>query len=187
MPKVIDILVILTFMDLVSLGFFHGMARLLGGLIAVYGGTIFAAWFYRAVADAVRSLIPEVTRATVELAAFLVLFFGFAIVVSVAATRTMGQMSLPRRLRILDTLGGIALGVIVAALSVIVAVMFLTFSFQVMDRLSYGGSSPFLRWLQDSIDGSVLVPMFLDMAPFFTRTISPWIPGDLPPALRQVG
>lgn len=186
MPNVIDILVVLTFMGLVSLGFFHGMARLLAGLGAVYGGAIFATWFYRALADAIQGLVSEVTQATGELAAFLILFLGFAIVASVASTRTMGRVSLPRRLRILDTLGSVVLGLTVAALSIVVAVMFLTFSFQVMDRLSYGGSSPFLRWLQDSIDASVLVPVFLDMAPFFTRTISPWIPGDLPPALRRV-
>jgi hypothetical protein len=79
------------------------------------------------------------------------------------------------------------LGVIVAALAVIVTVMLLSFSFQVMDQLSYGGSSAFLRRLQDGMDDSALVPIFLRFAPFFVDTIAPWIPGDLPPALRRAG
>ncbi len=185
MPNVIDFIVIIAFMGMVSLGFFHGLARLVLALVAVYFGAIFAASFYRTLADAVRGSGIDLTRPTSELLSFLLLFFGFALVASVAATRTMGRLSLPRRLRILDTVGGVALGVVVATLAVVVTVMLLSFSLQVMDQLSYGGSSSFLRHLQNGIDDSVLVPFFLRLAPFFNRTISPWIPGGLPPALRR--
>lgn len=184
MPYVFDVFVLIAFMGLVALGFFHGLVRLFASALAVYFGAIFAATFYRPLADAIVSVTPRMGPATGELAAFLLLFIGFAIIFAVGVSRWIGKLSLPRRLEILDTIGGLLMGVIVGVVAVTVTVMLLSFSLQVMDRVSLNASGPLLRFLQDGIDGSVLIPVFLRIAPFFVRLISPFIPGDVPPILR---
>jgi uncharacterized membrane protein required for colicin V production len=185
MSYVFDVFVLIAFMGLVALGFFHGLARLVAGALAVYCGAIFAAIFYRPLADSVVSLIPTMGPATGELASFLLLFIGFAVIFAIGVSRWIGKLSLPRRLEILDTIGGLLMGVIVGVVAVTVTVMLLSFSLQVMDRVSLNSSSPLQRFLQDGIDESVLIPVFLRIAPFFVRLISPFIPGDIPPILRR--
>lgn len=187
MPYLFDVFVLIAFMGLVALGFFQGLARLVAGALAVYFGAVFAATFYRPLTDSVVSLVPTMGRATGELATFLVLFIGFALIFAVGMSRWIGKLSLPRRLRILDTIGGALMGIIVGAVAVTVTVMLLSFSLQVMDRVSLNASSPLQRILQDGIEESVLVPVFLRIAPFFVRLISPFFPGDIPPILRRTG
>ncbi|HEV2107229.1 MAG TPA: CvpA family protein [Thermomicrobiales bacterium] len=186
MPNVFDVFVVIAFMGLVTLGFFHGLARLAASAFAVYFGAIFAAAFYRPLTDSLISLVPAMGRGTGELATFLVLFIGFALVFSIGVSRWMGKVSLPRCLRILDTIGGALMGVIVGGLAVTVTVMLLSFSLQVMDRVTLNASSPWQRFLQGGIEDSALVPIFLHVAPFFVRLIAPLIPGDVPPILRRV-
>ncbi len=186
MPNVFDVFVTIAFMGLVTLGFFHTLARLAATALAVYFGAIFAAAFYRPLTDSLISLVPAMGRSTGELATFLLLFIGFALVFSIGVSRWMGKISLPRRLRILDTIGGALMGMIVGGLAVTVTVMLLSFSLQVMDRVSLNASSPLQRFLQDGIEDSTLVPIFLRFAAVFVRLISPVIPGVVPPILRRV-
>jgi len=186
MPNVFDVMIVATFMALVGVGFFNGVSRLAAAIVAVYFGAVLAAVFYRAVTDAAMSIIPGMGRTTGELAMFFLLFLGFSTGLTVMMARWLGGLTFPRRIRILDNIGGAMLGILVAGLALTVSAMLLAVSLQVLNRVAGSGSSPLGNFFENGIERSALVPVFLRLAPYFIRTISPWFPGGLPPILRRV-
>ncbi len=187
MPNVFDIIILITFMALVGVGFFNGVTRLTAAIVAVYFSAILAAVFYRALTTAAVDIIPGMDQVTGELAIFLLLFLGFSVTFTVAMARWLSGMKIPRRLRILDNIGGALLGIVVAAITLTVTSMVLEFSVQVMDRVVSSGTSNAADLIDSGIRGSALVPVFLRLAPFFVQAIAPWFPGGVPPILERVG
>lgn len=187
MPNVFDIIIVVTFMGLVGFGFFNGVTRLSAAIIAVYFGAILAAVFYRALTGAMMEIIPGMGRVTGELAIFFLLFLGFSVAFTITMARWLSGMKIPRRLRILDNIGGALLGIVVAGLALTVSSMMLAISLQVMNRVVSSGTSNVADLLDGGIQGSALVPVFLRLAPFFVQAIAPWFPGGVPPILERVG
>ncbi|MBA2755780.1 MAG: CvpA family protein [Chloroflexota bacterium] len=187
MPNFFDIVILISFMALVGAGFFNGVTRLSAAIVAVYFGAILAAVFYRPLTTAAIDVMPSIGRVTGELVVFFMLFLGFSVAFTVAMARWLGGMRLPRRLRILDNIGGALLGIVVAGLALTVTSMLLAITLQVMNQVVSSGSSPAANLLDGGIRGSALVPVFLRLAPFFVQAIAPWFPGGVPPILERVG
>ena len=182
-----DFLIIVTFLAIIGLGFFNGITRVTSAIIAFYFGAVFAAAFYRTVAEFARQYVVTMGLQTGYLVFFLLLFFLFSIAFTIIISRWLGEVRLPRRLEILDNIGGAALGVIVSGLAMTLAAMLLAITLQALNQtLAFAGSDALLGFFRNQIDRSTLVPIFLRMAPFFARLLSFWFPGGLPPILSGV-
>jgi hypothetical protein len=145
---------------------------------------VFAAAFYDPLSDQARDLLTTMDDQTGQLVFFLVLFFAFSALMTVVVSRWLGEVRLPRRLQVFDNIGGAALGVVVSGLAMTLAAMMLAITLQALNQtLDVSGNDAILTRFRGQIDGSTLVPIFLRMAPFFARLISPWFPGGLPKIL----
>ena len=183
----LDIFIVCAFMAIIGLGFFNGITKVTAAMVAIYFGTISAATFYRPTTDMVREVMPTMSRVTGELAAFFVLFVGFSAVFTVMLSRWMGDVRFPRRIAVLDNIGGAALGVVASGLAITLGAIALAVMLQALNStVVISGQDPALSLLRRQIQDSSLVPHFLRMAPFFLDVISPWFPGGLPPILNGV-
>jgi len=182
----LDFAILGFFMGIIGLGFFNGISRVTASIIAIYFGAIVSAAFYRGITDFVRTELISVGTRTGQLTIFGLVFLVFSILLTVVLSRWLGDVKLPRRITILDNIGGAALGIVVSGLAMTLAALVLTIMLQAINHVATGGSGPLLETLQDQVRSSSLVPMFLRMAPFFMRSLSPWFPGGLPPILNVV-
>ena len=184
MFNAMDFVIIIAFLAIIGLGFFNGVTRVTSAIIAIYFGSVLAAAFYRPLSDAVRAHITTMGRETGYLVFFLLLLFVFSTAFTIVVSRWLQGFRLPRRIEILDNIGGAALGVIVSALATTLAAMLLAITLQALNQtFVVAGRDTVVRFVRAQIDGSTLVPVFLDLAPFFTRLLAPWFPGGLPPIL----
>lgn len=187
MLNALDMFIIGTFLAVIAVGFFNGVTRVTAAIIAIYFGAIMAATFYRPVTDVAREQLPTMTVNTGHLFFFILLFTTFSAVFAWLIARWLGDLKLPRRLEILDNVGGAALGVVVSGLAVTLAAMLLAIMLQALNQtFGSGANGSMVGFVSDQITGSALVPVFLRMAPFFSRIISPWFPSGLPPILDAV-
>jgi len=183
----IDYFIVFTFMAIIGVGFFNGVTRVAAAIFAIYFGSIFAAAFYRPLTTLALDVFTTMNRRTGELAFFMLLFLLFSTAFTVIFSRWIGDLRLPRRITIIDNVGGAALGVVVSGLAVTLAAMLLAITLQALNHtVVIGGQDPLLGFVRGEIRGSALVPRFLDMAPFFVRLLAPWFPGGLPPILNAV-
>lgn len=183
----LDYFIIVTFMAIIGLGFFNGVTRVSAAILAIYFSSIFAAAFYRPLTAVAREYLVSMSLQTGRLAFFVLLFFFFAVAFTVIISRWLGDLRLPRRVAVIDNIGGAALGVVVSGLAMTLAAMVLSIMLQALNQtIGYSGNDRVLGWMRDEIDDSRLVPLFLRMAPFFLNMISPWFPGGLPPILDGV-
>jgi len=186
MFNALDIAILVVFMAIIGAGFFGGVTRITAAVFAIYFGAIAAATFYRPVAEFARDQVPMGVR-TSWLIFFTLLFVAFSVIFTVVFARWLGDLQLPRRIAILDNIAGAALGLVVSGLALTVAAMVLWVMLQAMNQVALGTSDgPALGMVRGAIEGSKLVPIFLRMAPFFTRVMAPWFPGGLPPILSSV-
>ena len=94
---------------------------------------------------------------------------------------------MPRRIAILDNIGGAALGIIVSGLAMTLAAVVLVILLQALGHsFAVSGGGAGIVFISDQIRQSSLVPFFRRMAPFFVRLLAPWFPGGLPPILGAV-
>ena len=184
----LDYFIVCTFMAIIGVGFFNGVTRVTAAIFAIYFGSIFAAAFYRPLTSVALDVFTTMNRRTGELTFFLLLFGLFSAAFTIIFSRWIGDLRLPRRITVLDNIGGAALGVVVSGLAVTLASMLLAIMLQALNHtVVIAGQHPTLGFLQSEIRGSALVPRFLDVAPFFVRLVAPWFPGGLPPILNAVG
>lgn len=182
----LDYVIIGSFLAVIALGFFGGVTRVVSAITSIYFGSIFAAAFYRPVTDAIRDYIRSMNERTGHLFFFVLLFLFFSTIFTLVISRWLGNLKLPRRIEIVDNVGGAALGVLVSALAVTLAAMLLVVMLQVLNQTFGAGSNgSVVGFVHDEIEGSTLVPLFLRMSPIFVRTVSPWFPNGLPPILSQ--
>ena len=183
----IDYFIVFTFMAIIGAGFFNGVSRVAAAILAIYFGSVFAAAFYRPLTSLALDVFSTMNRRTGELVFFMLLFLLFSTAFTIIFSRWIGDLRLPRRITIVDNIGGAALGVVVSGLAVTLAAMLLAIMLQALNHtLVIGGQDPLLGFIRQEIRGSALVPRFLDMAPFFVRLLAPWFPGGLPPILDAV-
>lgn len=180
----IDLLIIVVFLAIIGAGFFGGITRVLAAIAALYFGAVFAAAFYSPLSEFARSYFTTMNDETGKIVFFLILFFAFSAAMTVMISRWLGEIRLPRRLQVFDNIGGAALGVIVSGLALTLAAMLLAITLQALNQtLGLTGRDAVLSSARGQIQNSTLMPIFLRMAPFFGRLISPWFPGGLPDIL----
>jgi len=187
MFNAMDIMIIAAFLAIIGFGFFSGITRVTSAILALYFGAVFAAAFYQPLSDVARDYLTTMGEQTGYLVFFLLLFFFFSVIFTMVVSRWLGEIKLPRRVQVLDNIGGAALGVIVSGLAMTMAAMLLAITLQALNQtLVFTSRDAVLTTVRAQIDGSTLVPIFLRMAPFFSRLISPWFPGGMPPILSEM-
>jgi membrane protein required for colicin V production len=183
MLNALDVAIVATFLTVIALGFFNGVSKVTSAILAIYFGSIISAAFYRPVTDGARNYVHTMSESTGQLFFFVILFFVFSSAFTFMISNWLGGLKLPRRVEIVDNLGGAALGVVVSGLAVTLAAMLLVILLQALNQTFGPGSNAMVGWVHNQIDDSALVPVFLKMAPHFVRLISPWFPSGLPPIL----
>lgn len=180
----LDVVILGSFVGIITLGFFNGITRVTAAIFGIYFSAIGSAAFYRPVARGVADTMPSMVTKTGYLFIFVLLFLVFAAAMTYLFSRWLGNLRLPRRMEILDNVGGAALGIAVSALAVTLAAMLLIVLLQALNQ-TFGGSvqESMVGTVRGQMQGSELVPVFLKAAPYLERMISPWFPNGLPPIL----
>jgi hypothetical protein len=93
------------------------------------------------------------------------------------------RFKLPRRVMVMDNIGGVALGLLLSAITLTFAALFLTIVLQALNQTVTLTGSGVLGFARGQIKDSALLPHFLKMVPVVTTAISPWFPNGLPPIL----
>jgi uncharacterized membrane protein required for colicin V production len=180
----LDFAILFTFLAIIGLGFFGGILRVFSAIAAIYVASVVSAATYGTLATAFRNHVTSVNLSTAELFTFITSFGVTAVVVWLILARGLRDLRLSRRVEIADNLGGATLGVIVSAMAVTLAVMLLSILLQVLNQsVGSGGTSSMGGAVQGQINESQLVPLFLDLSPYFARMIGAWFPHGIPAIL----
>jgi hypothetical protein len=183
----LDIAILTIFMGIVGFGFTTGVTKVFAALLATYFATVGSAVIYQPLAAFGQQMVPSMGTISGELASFFVLFLFFAAVLTVLVSRWIGGVRLPRRLAVLDNLGGAAVGVVVSALAVTLAAVAMGVLLQALHQsVTVAGRGPMISLLDHQIGSSRLLPVFLRFSPVFLRAIAPWFPSGLPPILDVI-
>src|SRR5262249_4156612 len=157
---------------------FSGITRVTSAIVALYFGAVLAAAFYRPVTNIARNHLTTMGLQTGYLVFFLMLFFVFSVALTMIMSRWLDEVRLPRRIALLDNIGGAALGVVVSGLALTLAAMLLAITLQALNQtIVIADRDAVLNSVRGQIHNSTLMPIFLRMTPFFARMISPWFPG----------
>lgn len=180
----LDVAILGSFIAIITIGFFSGITRVTAAILGIYFSAVGAAAFYRPVARAVAETVPSINSRTGFMFVFIVLLLIFTAATTYLFSKWLGNLRLPRRLEILDNVGGAALGVAVSALAVTLAAMLMIVLVQALNQ-TFGSSvqGSMVGFVHGEVTESELVPVFLKVAPYLERTISPWFPSGLPPIL----
>jgi uncharacterized membrane protein required for colicin V production len=181
MFNALDISILITFIAMIAIGFFNGVTKVTAAIVGIYFSSIVSAAFYRPVTSATRDHISAMGESTGHLFFFVILFFFFSTAFTILISNWLSGLKVPRRIEIIDNVGGAALGVIVSGLAVTLAAMLLVILLQALNQTF--GAGEMVGFVNDQIDDSTLVPVFLRLTPHLVRLISPWFPNGLPPIL----
>jgi uncharacterized membrane protein required for colicin V production len=180
----VDYAILLVFMVIVGFGFFGGIAKVSAAIIAIYISSVLAAAFYRPMTDVLQRIFSNVGQTVGELIMFVLLFLIFSAILTWIVARWLTDVRLPRRILLVDNIGGVVLGLVLSAMALTFAALFLTVVLQALNQtISFTGSDSVLGFARSQIRESELVPLFLRLAPVVTHAISPWFPSGLPPIL----
>jgi uncharacterized membrane protein required for colicin V production len=180
----VDYAILLIFMVIVGCGFFGGIAKVSAAILAIYASSILAAMFYRPMTDALQSIFSNVSDTVGQLVMFVVLFLVFSAILTLIVSRWLSGVQLPRRFLVMDNIGGVMLGLVLSAMTLTFAALFLTVVLQALNQtISFTGPDSVLGFARSQIRESALVPLFLRLAPVVTHAVSPWFPSGLPPIL----
>src|SRR5215216_1431283 len=163
----VDYLILISFMVIVGFGFFGGIAKVTAAIVAIYFSSVLAASFYRPTTDAMQRIFSSMSQRMGELVMFVVLFLVFSAVFTWIVAKWTGRFKMPRRAVLMDNIGGVVLGLVLAAMTLTFAGLFLTIVLQALNQtVALTGSGSVLGFLRGQISDSTLLPQFLRMAPW---------------------
>ena len=166
MFNALDIFIIATFVAVIAVGFFSGVTKVTAAILAIYFASIVSAAFYGPLTDSVREHITSMGEQTGNLFFFVILFFTFTSLFTFIISRWLGGLRFPRRIEIVDNVGGAALGVIVSSLAVTLAATLLVVILQALNQtFGEGSSGTMVGFVHNQINDSELVPLFMKISP----------------------
>ena len=147
-----------------------------GALVAIYIGTLFAAALYgptAATADHRYFTINRQHGRAHLLPDPLLRLLGAC---TALLANWFGDLKMPRRIAVLDNLGGAALGIIVSGLAVTLAPLVLAITLQAINHTATVASGPGFELLREQIPHLRPGAVLPQMAPFYIREVSPGSP-----------
>lgn len=182
--NVLDILILCIFVGVIATGFFVGIGRAISAIVAIYFATVMSATFYESLGEVFENVVGGINPSTANLVAFLLLFVFASVGIGFVIIRTIDSMSATNRFVILNNIGGAALGVIVAAVTITLSITVTVILVQALAQTAAEATDgSLLATVAGQINGSALAPVFLDLLPYVTMIVGPWFPGGLPPIL----
>jgi len=179
----LDILVMLLFFCIVLAAFLGGLGKVFSALVGMYFSVIIAAFFYRPVALLLQKVLPTMSLTIGELVVFVILSIGFSLGLGAMLARTFVLERFPRLFGAFNNISGGIIGVAVAVLATVLATMITTLMVQALYATTNAGAHGFMSIVQSEMQGSMLVPVFLKLAPTLMAPIKPWFPAGIPPIL----
>lgn len=183
--NVLDFVILIFVGAIVGGGFFLGIGRVITGMVAVYFASVVAATFYLSFADSIQSVVAKMKPETSELISFVFLFLGMSALFFALINHSLRSATATSRFAIFNHLGGAGLGLVVAAVTMALAVTLTTLLLGVLTQSTTGSGEGILGMMRRQSEDSALVPVFLRILPVLTSTIRPWFPGGLPPILTS--
>ena len=168
---------------MIGVGFFLGVSRVTASIVAIYFAAIVSATFYLSVAGSLEGVASAMKPATAELLSFVILFIAMTSLFTFMITHSFRTANMAGRFAILDNIGGATLGIIIAGVTMALAVTVTTLLLQVLASTTSGAQDGMLGAVQSQVDSSALVPVFQKLLPILTSSIRPWFPGGLPKIL----
>ena len=185
MFNALDIILLVSLMAILGAAFFSGISRTVAAILAVYLAAICAAAFYEDLTDTAQHYVA-MGQSTGELTFFVIVFLCFSLAFTFVISRWLEGVRLPRWLGVADSIGGAALGLLVASAAVTVAAMLLSIMVQALHQVAIGGNGSLVALIDAQINDSALVPFFLRLSPYFTSLVAPWFRDGLPQLLANV-
>ncbi len=181
-----DIFIVVLFALIAGLGFFFGIIRMTSSMAAIYLATVISATFYQRFGNLIRDFMGSVSEAAANFTAFVILFVGITVLLSIAIVSAIQPASIRRRFAILDNLGGATISIGIAFIAITMSMAIMVVMVQAAAAASGDSSGGTMGFVRDQMDASTLAPHFLRLLPVLTATIQPWFPGGLPPILTEV-
>jgi uncharacterized membrane protein required for colicin V production len=185
MFNALDLILLIALMAILGAAFFSGISKTVSSIFAVYLAAICAAAFYEDLTDAAQEY-TAIGQTTGELSFFFLTFLCFSMAFTFIISRWLEGMRLPLWFSVVDSIGGAALGLLVAAAAVTVSAMLLSIVVQALQQVALSGDGSLVSIVDDQISESMLVPFFLRLSPYFTSMFEPWFRGGLPQLLVNV-
>lgn len=176
----IDFLVIAVMVWGATAGFFRGVFRQAFSLVVLYLATTLASQYYRPITRWLTGISNSAQTGHYVLTFLIILVCAYVLLGLIASDilRTYGTER-PLSLKGLGELGGMALGLVHASLSVGLILVLFTFAL----------STPWWEWeparqmLQSQMNHSALASLFSQYLSQTAVTLLPWLPSGLPPVL----
>lgn len=185
MFNALDIALLVGLMVILGAAFFGGISKTVSSILAVYLAAVCAGMFYDEITEVARRNIA-IGKTTGELGFFLLMFLACSMLFTFVIAHWLEGLRMPRWFGVLDSIGGAAVGLLVAGAAVTVAALLLSITVQALQQVAVSGQGPLVGLVGEQIRGSVLVPLFLRLSPLVGSLIEPWFPGGLPKLLTGV-
>lgn len=184
--NLVDLLIAMLFIGVAAAGFFAGIARMLSVMVGMYFATVLAATFYERAGDIIQDALNQISTGAAEFTAFILLFLVLTVGFAYIIFRTTHPVSPRRRFAIFDSIGGATLSVVVAFVSITMALAITVVMIQAARSTAVGSDVGLMENVDNQIEASSLAPIFMELLPFITLAVRPWFPGGLPPILTEV-
>ncbi len=181
----VDVLILAAFVVIAGVGYYAGVARMASLLVAGYFATVIAATFYERFGDGIKSAIVRISTGAAYFTAFTLLFVIMTILFTFIILTTTHPISTKRRFAIFDTLGGVTISIVVAFVSITLALAITAVMLQAATAAAGSSEGGLMGMVRGQVEGSSLAPLFFDLLPYVTTAVRPWFPSGLPPILSE--
>ncbi|MBI2954021.1 MAG: CvpA family protein [Chloroflexi bacterium] len=171
----VDVGVALVVVAFIAIGARQGLVRQAILVGAVYIATVLAAQYQLPVADALEQFAPESDPFARSFTAFALLFFVSLVALNWLSYATYGNTRLPF-LRVADSTGGAALGLLSGWLVACLIVFIVTYGL----RADWASVDPTLSVARYQMSRSFIVPVIYAYLPVFASVLYPSLPDGLP-------
>jgi uncharacterized membrane protein required for colicin V production len=176
-----DVLIVLTMVGGVALGFVRGLVRMVLSLAVLYVAAVLALTLYETVGRWLGYMLG--LPRTVNLAlAFILILVLVSVLLNFILRRTYKDTELPG-IRQIDQLGGLIVGFLVTAIYIGLAILVVAF---VLNAL-VGDVTGFQENAIFYFNNSNLIPIFYRFLPLAIASLRPWMPEGTPPAILSIG
>ncbi len=171
----LDLILLAALVAGLGIGYFQGLLRQLVGLAALYIGVILGAQYFLIVSNWIEFAFPQAPIRFVNALGFLAILLSVTSLLNWLIYDAYHSTRL-RFFPLLDHLGGSLLGVVTAAIIIIILMPIVTFA----AGEPWPWAESVRQGLITGLGTSQFLPMIEMAKPSMLNALSPWLPGGLP-------
>jgi len=176
-----DVLIVLTIIGGVGLGFVRGLVRMVLSLLVLYVAAVLALTLYETVGRWIGYMFGMPRAANLAVGFVLILVLA-SVLLNFILRRTYKDTELPG-IRQIDQLGGLVIGFFVTSIYIGLAILVIAFLLNAMA----GDVTGFQQNALFYFNNSNLIPIFYKFLPIAIASLRPWMPGRVPPDILSIG